>query len=55
MHIMAYLFSCILKHITHISAYKMHSYAYFRLIMHIYCIFLICIFVHISCIFGTAY
>ena len=33
----------------------MHIYAYFRLIMHIYCIFLICIFVHISCIFGTAY
>ena len=55
LHIMAYLPSCIFKHITHISAYKMHIYAYFRLIMHIYCIFLICIFVHISCIFGTAY
>ena len=46
---------CIFKHITHISAYKMHIYAYFRLIMHIYCIFLICIFVHISCMYGTAY
>ena len=33
----------------------MHIYAYFWLIMHIYCIFLMCIFVHITCIFGTAY
>ena len=54
-HIIAYLPSCIFKHMTHISAYKMHIYAYFGLIVHIYCIFLICIFMHISCIFDTAY
>ena len=48
--------SCIFKHITHILAYNMHIYAYFGLIMHIYCMFLTCIFLaclvlHISCIF----
>ena len=47
MHIMAYFPSCIFKHITNISANKMHICAYFGLIMHI--------FVHISCIFGTEY
>ena len=45
----------IFKHITHIYAYNQHIYAYFGLIMHIFCIFLIFMFVNISCIFGTAY
>ena len=54
---------CIQGHITliHIQKYntyfciQMYIYAYFWLFMHIYWIFLICIFVQISCIFGTTY